>query len=146
MTQIRSVSTLNRLRTISKYSVIRALICASAQTLPSLRSAVRLTEVDTAGKSWLVSYGLLNLTHRDGHEDPDPLSPGHFYDVKVKLNFAAHRFAKGNRIRVAISESLWPLVWPSPEPVTADHRDWAINAYAPAPNNSACRTLDADSR
>ena len=30
----------------------------------------------------------------------------------------AHRFKRGSRIRVAISESLWPLVWPSPRPAT----------------------------
>jgi predicted acyl esterase len=93
-----------------------AELCISSDS-PFAQVAVRLTEVDTDGKSWLISYGLLNLTHRDGHEDPEPLSPGHFYDIKVKLNFAAHRFARGNRIRVAVSESLWPLVWPSPEPV-----------------------------
>lgn len=91
-------------------------LCISSDS-PVAQSAVRLSEVDTEGKSWLISYGLLNLTHRDGHEDPEPLSPGHFYDVTVKLNFVAHRFAKGNRIRIAISESLWPLVWPSPQPV-----------------------------
>ena len=32
----------------------------------------------------------------------------------------AHRFKKGNRIRAAISESLWPLVWPSPQIATLD--------------------------
>jgi predicted acyl esterase len=80
--------------------------------------AVRLTEAAPDGKSWLVSYGLLNLTHRDGHETPAALDPGRAYDVIVALNFTAHRFSKGGRIRVAVSESLWPLVWPSPQIVT----------------------------
>jgi hypothetical protein len=30
----------------------------------------------------------------------------------------AHRFKAGNRIRLAVSESLWPLVWPSPRVAT----------------------------
>jgi len=30
----------------------------------------------------------------------------------------AHRFKKGSRIRAAVSESLWPLVWPSPRIAT----------------------------
>ena len=30
----------------------------------------------------------------------------------------AHRFKKGNRIRAALSESLWPLIWPSPQIAT----------------------------
>jgi putative CocE/NonD family hydrolase len=82
---------------------------------PIAQVALRLTEVNPGGQSQLISYGLLNLTHRDGHESPEPLAPGQFYDVRVPLNFAAHRFAMGSKIRIAISESLWPLVWPSPE-------------------------------
>ena len=80
--------------------------------------ALRLCEVTPEGKSWLVTYGLLNLTHRNGHEQLAPLTPGQAYDVKIELSLIAHRFKKGNRIRLAVSESLWPLVWPSPEIVT----------------------------
>jgi uncharacterized protein len=80
--------------------------------------ALRLTEVLPDGKSWLVSYGILNLTHRDSHEHPTPLEPDTFYDVEVPLYMVAHRFKKGSRIRAALSESLWPLVWPSPEIAT----------------------------
>ena len=49
---------------------------------------------------------------------PRPLVPGQRYKVTVVLNDIAHGFAAGNRIRVAVSTSYWPLVWPSPEPVT----------------------------
>ena len=37
--------------------------------------------------------------------------------MDVSCYFTAHRFKKGNRLRVALSESLWPMVWPSPRPV-----------------------------
>ncbi len=85
---------------------------------PVAKLAIRLNEVTPAGKSWNVSYGVLNLTHRDGHENPKPLEPGKSYDIEVSCYFTAHRFKKGNRIRVAVTESIWPLVWPSPLPVT----------------------------
>jgi uncharacterized protein len=85
---------------------------------PVAKLALRLCEVTPEGKSWLVTYGLLNLTHRDGHENPVALTPGQSYDVKIDLSLIAHRFKKGNRIRLAVSESLWPMVWPSPEVVT----------------------------
>jgi hypothetical protein len=44
--------------------------------------------------------------------------PGQRIRVSVTLNDIAHGFAAGNRIRVSISTSYWPLVWPSPEPVS----------------------------
>jgi uncharacterized protein len=87
---------------------------------PVAKLVVRINEVTPEGKSWSVSYGVLNLTHRDGHEMPTALEPGRRYDVGVPCYFTAHRFKKGNRIRVAITESIWPLLWPSPRPVTLE--------------------------
>jgi putative CocE/NonD family hydrolase len=85
---------------------------------PVAHLAIRLTQVNPDGRSWLVTYGLLNLTHRDSHETPAALVPGRAYDVVIPLNFTAHRFAAGQVIRAALSESLWPLVWPSPQVAT----------------------------
>jgi hypothetical protein len=85
--------------------------------VPVATLAVRLCEV-TDGKSWLVSYGLLNLTHRDSHEHPTALELDRHYDVVIPLYLVAHRFKKGGRIRVALSAGLWPLVWPSPAVAT----------------------------
>jgi hypothetical protein len=87
---------------------------------PVAKLAVRLNEVKADGRSWNVSYGLLNLTHRNGHEVPEPLEVGRAYDVQVSCYFTAHAFEPGSRIRVAVSESLWPLAWPSPRPVTLE--------------------------
>ncbi len=80
--------------------------------------AVRLNEIAPDGAVTRITYGLLNLTHRDSHEHPTALVPGERYKVTVVLNDIAHAFAAGSRIRVAVSTSYWPLVWPSPEPVT----------------------------
>ncbi len=81
---------------------------------PVAKLALRLCEVTPAGESWLVTYGLLNLTHRHGNAEPVALTPDQAYDVTIELSLIAHRFKAGNRIRLAVSESLWPLVWPSP--------------------------------
>ena len=43
----------------------------------------------------------------------------------------AHRFKKGNRIRAAISESLWPLIWPSPQIATLRYRARRLAPRAP---------------
>ena len=89
-----------------------------ASNVPVAKLAVRMTEVTQEGKSWLVSYGLLNLTHRTSHEHPSALVAGEFYDIDIKMFMVAHRFKKGHHIRIAMSESLWPLVWPSPDIAT----------------------------
>jgi hypothetical protein len=36
------------------------------------------------------------------------------------LNAIGHRFAKGNRVRVALSSAYWPIAWPSPKAASLD--------------------------
>ena len=84
---------------------------------PVAKIVARLNEATPDGGSWSVSYGVLNLTHRQSHANPTPLAVGETYDVEVSCYFTAHRFKKGSRIRLALSESLWPMLWPSPRPV-----------------------------
>jgi len=85
---------------------------------PQAMVAVRLNVVAPDGAVTRVSYGLLNLTHRNSHEFPEPLVPGQRYRVRVQLNDLGQAILPGQRIRVAISGSYWPIAWPSPEPVT----------------------------
>ncbi len=80
--------------------------------------AVRMCDVDADGASNLITRGLLNLTHRDGHEIPTLLEPGRPYDVEVGLSSIAYAIPAGHRLRVAISSTYWPWVWPSSERVT----------------------------
>ena len=80
--------------------------------------AVRLNEVEPDGLSKRVTYDVLNLTHKDSHEFPEPLEPGKRYRIRLPLQDCAHVFKSGRRIRVAVSTTYWPAFWPSPEPVT----------------------------
>lgn len=91
------------------------LACATDR--PVAMVSVRISDVAPDGRATRVTYGLLNLTHRNGHELPEPLEPGRYYRVKVSCNGVAQAFPAGHRIRVAVSTSYWPLAWPSPEPV-----------------------------
>lgn len=84
---------------------------------PDALLAVRLCDVAPEGDSRLVSWGLLNLTHRDGHVIPEPMLPGKEYTVTVRLNVAAHRLNAGHRWQLAVSPTYWPHAWPSPVPV-----------------------------
>jgi hypothetical protein len=72
---------------------------------PVAQAAVRLCDVAPDGASLYVAHGLLNLTHRDSHEHPEPLEPGRRYRVTVPLKVCGHAFVPGHRLRVAVSSS-----------------------------------------
>ncbi|HVT50038.1 MAG TPA: CocE/NonD family hydrolase [Dongiaceae bacterium] len=85
---------------------------------PQALVSVRVSDVAPDGTSTLVTFGVLNLTHRDGHEKPKPLKPGQFYDVAVELKPVGQIVPKGHRLRLAIASANWPMVWPSPDAPT----------------------------
>jgi uncharacterized protein len=82
---------------------------------PVAMVAVRLSDMQPDNKVTRVTYGVLNLTHRESHEQPMPLSPGSVYRVRVRLNDIAQTFPRGHRLRVAVSSSYFPLAWPPPQ-------------------------------
>ena len=71
---------------------------------PVAMVAVRLSDVAPDGKATRISYGLLNLTHRAGHHEPLPLTPGERYRVARH----AQRHGAGDP------------PWPSPSPRAVD--------------------------
>ncbi|MDW7745433.1 CocE/NonD family hydrolase [Halomonas sp.] len=83
---------------------------------PVAMVALRLSDIAEDDKATRVSYGLLNLTHRDSDEHPEPLEPGRRYRVRIPLKHIAQQFAAGHAIRLALSTSYWPLAWPAPQP------------------------------
>ncbi|MDV7242391.1 MULTISPECIES: CocE/NonD family hydrolase [Rhodococcus] len=85
---------------------------------PVAMLAARLSDVAPNGEATRVTYGVLNLTHRDGSEHPAPLAPGRKYRIRLPLNGAAQVFPAGHRVRLSLSTSYFPLAWPPPEPVT----------------------------
>jgi uncharacterized protein len=130
---------------------------AVAADQPVALIAVRLNDVARGGASTRVTYGLLNLTHRNGHEQPEPLESGKRYLVKVTMNDVAHAFPAGHKLRLAISTSYWPIVWPAPQPVTVslfigesfldlplrppDRTDDALRPFEP-PERAAAETTE----
>lgn len=84
---------------------------------PQAMVAVRLSDIGKDGRGTRVTFGLLNLTHRNSHESPQELEPDQRYQVMIPMNFMAQSFPAGHRIRLSVSTSYWPVAWPSPEPV-----------------------------
>jgi len=85
-----------------------------ASDQPNALLAATLSEVLADGSVARISYGILNLTHRNGHEVVEPLEPGKSYKIRLQLCDCGHRFAAGSKIRLALSNAYWPIVWPSP--------------------------------
>ena len=85
-------------------------------TEPVAMVAARLCDVAPDGSATRVTYGLLNLTHRNGHQHPESLVPGETYQVEITMNGVAQAFPPGHRIRLSLSTSYWPLAWPPPRP------------------------------
>jgi hypothetical protein len=86
---------------------------------PMALVVARLCDVAPDGASRRVSFGALNLVHRDGMDRPAPVEPGRRYRVRLLLYEAAYAFPPGHRLRIALATSYWPMIWPSPAPATA---------------------------
>ena len=85
-----------------------------ASNRPQAMLAARISDVRPDGSVTRITYGLLNLSHREGHAAPRPMRPDHRELVRLTFNGIAQRFSKGHRIRLSLSTSYWPLAWPSP--------------------------------
>ncbi len=103
-----------------------------AASMPVATLVVRLSDVAPDGTSSQVTMGVLNLTHRHGHADPEPLVPGRPESVRVPLRSAGYRFAAGHRLRLSVASSCWPVIWPSPQPgsLTIHHGSEVANVGA----------------
>ena len=105
----------------------------------------RLCDVAPDGSSVRIAHGMLNLCHRDGAENPMPMVPGQTVSVRFALDHTGYRVATGHRLRLALSNSYWPFVWPSPRAgrvtVTAGHLDLPIYGggvdWVPPPSEGA---------
>ncbi len=102
---------------------------------PAAMIAVRLSDLAQDDRATRITYGILNLTHMASHENPAALKPGKRYTIRIDMNHVAQRFPKGNRIRLAVSTSYWPLAWPSPKPVRLEI--FAANSFLELPLRQA---------
>lgn len=84
--------------------------------------AVRLCDVDENGSSTLITYGIINLSQRDGREVCAKVEAGTAYRIQYNLNDIAHRIVKGHKLRVSVSNAMWPMAWP-----VADNHELTLN-------------------
>src|SRR5262249_35404329 len=94
-----------------------AAVLRLAADQPLALVSVRLCDVLEDGRSCLITRGLLNLTHRAGHDRPVPVVPGEPMTVRIPMKAIGQVVPAGHRLRLSISTTYWPWAWPSPDPV-----------------------------
>jgi putative CocE/NonD family hydrolase len=84
---------------------------------PRALVAARLCDVAPDGASMIITRGFLNLCHPVDHEHARDVPVGVPFDVRIAMKSVAYAVPAGHRVRLAVSTSYWPWLWPSPEPV-----------------------------
>ena len=110
---------------------------------PEAILAVRLNAVTPDGTSTRITYGLLNLAHRDGFAAGEPLAPGETIEVTIPLKVVGYRVAPGQKLRLAISTQYWPLTMPLPVAATVALKTGSVSVPVRAGDMVAAPDLGA---
>ncbi len=72
----------------------------------------KLCDVAPTGASSLITTGWLKASHWLSSESPEPVKPGKVADFTIALWSTSYRIPKGHRIRLSVSCSDFPHIWP----------------------------------
>jgi hypothetical protein len=101
----------------------RPRVClAAAASAPTAHWFARVSDVAPDGTTTLVAGAGLAGAHRDSDRNPTPLEPGHEYALCLDLHLTSWVFPPGHHLRVAVSNAMWPMVWPTPDPMSTTLR------------------------
>jgi hypothetical protein len=95
----------------------RAMLRVSA-TASQANWFARLSDVAPDGTVTQITGAGVNGAQRDSMSDPHDLEPGRVYPLDIEMHLTSWVFPKGHKIRVAISNALWPMVLPTPYAMT----------------------------
>ena len=94
-----------------------ALLRASS-TAPLANWFARLSDVAPDGTVTMVTGAGLSGAQRESASDPTDLEPNRIYPLDIEMHLTTWTFPRGHRIRLAISNALWPMIWPTPYAMT----------------------------
>jgi predicted acyl esterase len=94
-----------------------ALLNAAADA-PLADWFARLSDVSPDGTVTQITGAGINGAQRDSMSDPRPLEPGKFYSLDIEMHLTTWVFPKGHRIRLSVSNALWPMVLSTPYRMT----------------------------
>jgi putative CocE/NonD family hydrolase len=99
----------------------KALLRVAADA-PQANWFVRISDVAPDGSVTLVTGAGFNGTHRDSARAPAAIVPGEEMALEIELHFTSWVFPKGHRMRLAIANAQWPMMWPTPYLMTTSLR------------------------
>ncbi|MFC1522549.1 CocE/NonD family hydrolase [Elusimicrobiota bacterium] len=110
----------------------------------SARWVARLEDVHPDGKVSLVAGGALNGSQYESGFPSNAMDPGKFFNFNMDLHFTTWIFRPGHKIRLAISNGAFPMLWPMSGSITSKiycgSCSWIKLPVAPA-DMSVCRDL-----
>lgn len=104
---------------------------------------VRLSDVAPDGQVTMVTGAGISGAQRNSMGEPVDLTPGQVYPLSFDLHLASWVFPKGHRIRIAVSNALWPMNWPTPYPMTTSlllGEDTASQKYTASHGDNAAQS------
>jgi predicted acyl esterase len=72
--------------------------------------AIVLEDIDEDGVGTRITNGWLKASHRDGHEQLAPVTPGTFHSLTVQVWPNHYRIVAGHRLRLTVSSDDSPLI------------------------------------
>jgi uncharacterized protein len=85
---------------------------------PQADWVARLSDVAPDGTTTLITGAGINGAQRRSADDPQDLEDKVVYRIAFDLHVTSWVFPAGHRIRLAISNGLWPMFWPTPYAMT----------------------------
>lgn len=82
--------------------------------LSSAMLVARLNDVHPDGSVARISYAIRNLALNQQSTEISTHTPDGETDITLQLHNTAYRLAKGHQLRLSLSSSYWPNIWPSP--------------------------------
>jgi len=95
----------------------RALLTVTASA-PRANWFARLSDVAPDGTVTQVAGAGFNGTHRNSARNPTAIVPGEVFPLEIDMHFTSWVFPKGHRIRFAVNNAQWPMLWPTPYAMT----------------------------
>ncbi|MCH7820867.1 MAG: CocE/NonD family hydrolase [Proteobacteria bacterium] len=89
---------------------------------PRANWMVKLSDVAPDGRVTQVAGAAFNGTHRNSAREPRDIVPGEEFALDIEMHFTSWVFPKGHRIRFSVSNAQWPMLWPTPYPMTTTLR------------------------